>query len=128
VDDMKVGVLFRHRPDSAQGYQMLAANQQGKLSILQDGLGSFGNILQSRLGASEAQLQVAAVKNSAVHQVFVLVGAVGFDAEALVAHGGGAEPGAGAEAGGGVKGGPEEDDFCLLIGGIAGDKGFYIGR
>src|SRR5699024_8386667 len=73
------------------------------------------------------QLQVPGVENLAVGEVPVLVGAVGLQPEALVAHGRGAEPGPGAEAGGGVKGSAKEDDLGLFKGGIAGDKGLNVG-
>ena len=81
---------------------MLAAQQQGEFSVPQDFGGAGLNVLQRRLGTAEAELQVAAVEYGAVRQVRVLIGAVGFQSEALMTHGGGPEPRAGPESCGGA--------------------------
>src|SRR5699024_4406683 len=68
-----------------------------------------------------------AVKHGTIGKIGVLIGAVGLQAKAFMAHGGGAEPGAGAEAGGGVEGGAVEDDVRLGVAGVTADKGLDIG-
>ena len=84
------------------------------------------NPLQRRFRAAKAQFQIAAVKNPAVRQVFVLIRTVGLQSKALMAHGRGAEPGAGPEAGGGVEGSAVQDNFRRFIFTVAADEGFNI--
>ena len=127
VEDMQVGIAPASRPHTAQGHQMLSADEQGQFAVCEDLLRPGLDVRQSRLGAAEAKLQIAAVKHGAVGQVLILIGTVRLQAEALVAHGGGAEPGAGAKAGGGVKGCTEEDNLRFLVAALAADECFDIG-
>ena len=123
---MHLRIVLVDGPEAAQGHQVLPAQQQGQLARGQNLLRARLNVLKGHLRAAKAQLQIAAVENGVVGQILVLVGTIGLQAEALVAHGGRAKPGAGAEAGGGVKGGAEEDDLRLFKTAVAADKGLNI--
>ena len=127
VDDVQVGVFLHRSPHRAQGDQMLAAQQQRELAVLQNFLCAGLNVGQSALAGAEAQFQVTAVKHIKVRQVGVLVGAVGLQAVALVADGGRAEPGPGAVAGGGIVGGTVQHDTGGTVAAVAADKGFNVG-
>lgn len=85
---------------------MFTAQKQGQLAIPQDLCRAGFNIHQSSFAGAEAELQISAVKHVAVGQVFILIGAVGFQAIAFVADGGRAKACAGAVAGGGIERAP----------------------
>ncbi|CDE94187.1 unknown [Acidaminococcus sp. CAG:542] len=126
VDDLEVRVLFQHRPEGAQGHQVFASDHKGQLPVLEDGGSPVLNVLQGHFRTAKAQFQVPAVEHCIVRQILVLIGTVGFQAEAFVADGGRPEPGAGPVAGGGIKGGSEQDDFGLFVRSVAGQEGFHI--
>ena len=127
VDDVEAGVFLRHGPHSAQRHQMLAAQQEGQLAVLQDLCRPGLDVGEGGLAGAEAKLEVAAVEDVEVGEVGVLVGAVGLKAEALVPDGRRAEPCAGAVAGGGVKGSAVEHDVGGAVAAVAADEGFNIG-
>ena len=127
VDDMYVGPAPLDGPEAAQGHQMLAPKQHRQLACGQNLLRPALNVQQRQLRAAKAQLQITAVEDAIVGQVLVLVRAVRLQAEALMAHGGGAEPGAGTEAGSGVERGAEQNDARFLKAAVAADKGLDIG-
>ena len=77
VDDVEVRVFLHGSPHGTQRDQMLTAQQQGELAVLQN-LSSPGlNAGKGQLAGAEAELEVAAVKDVKIGQVGVLVGAVG---------------------------------------------------
>ena len=127
VDDVQVGVFLHRSPHRAQGDQMLAAQQQRELAVLQNFLCARLDVRQRQLAGAEAQLQVAAVKDVKVRQVGVLVGAVGLQAVALVADGRRAEPGTGAVAGGGIIRGTVQHDAGGTVAAVAADEVFNVG-
>ena len=126
MDDVQGGKMPHRRPHAAQGDKVLAADEQRQLAGPEDLPGAGLYRLQGHLGAAEAQLQVAGVKNGGIRQVPVLVRAVGFKAKAFMPDGGGPEAGARAEAGGRVKGGAEKDDGSFFKLRIAADERFNI--
>ena len=126
VDDVQVRVFPDRRPHRAQRHQVLPADEEGQLAVRQDLPGLFLNVPQGRFRRAEAQLQVPAVKYADIRQVLILVGAVGFQAEAFVADGGRAEPRAGPETGGGIKGCAEHRDHRAFVICVAADKGFNV--
>ena len=123
---MQVGIALCHSAHGAERQKVLAAQKQRQLACVQDLLCPAPDIRQGGLGRAEAKLQIAAVKDGVIQQIPVLIGAVGFDAEALVPHGGRAEAGARPEGRGGVKGRAEEDDLRLVKGGVAADEGLDV--
>ena len=126
VDDVQLGIPRRHRPHRPQRDQVLAAQQQRQLAVPQDLRRPGFNVDEGALAAAEAEFQVAAVKDLAVGQVGVLVGAVGLDAVALMPDGRRAEPGPRPVAGGGIVGGAVQHDLGAAVGAVAPDKGFNI--
>lgn len=98
--------IFHGSPHSPQRDEMFTAQKQGQLAIPQDLCRAGFNIHQSAFAGAEAELQISAVKHVAVGQVFILIGAVGFQAIAFVADGGRAKACAGAVAGGGIERAP----------------------
>lgn len=88
MDDVQVGVFFHGSPHGPQRDEMFTAQKQGQLAIPQDLCRAGFNIHQSAFAGAEAELQISAVKHVAIGQVFILIGAVGFQAIAFVADGG----------------------------------------
>ena len=127
MHDMQIRVFLHRSPHSAQRDQMLAAQQQRELAVLQNLLCPGLDIGQCQLAGAEAQLQIAAVEHVKVGQVGVLVGAVGLQTVALVADGGRAEPGTGAVAGGGIVGGTVQHDAGGAVAAVAADEVFNVG-
>jgi len=127
VDDVQVRVLFHRRLHRTQGHQVLAAQQQRELAVLQNFLCAGLDVRQRQLAGAEAQLQVAAVKHIKVRQVGVLVGAVGLQAVAFVADSRRAEPGTGAVAGGGIVRRTVQHDAGGAVAAVAADKGLNVG-
>ena len=119
VDDVEAWVFLHGSPHGTQRDQMLTAQQQGELAVLQN-LSSPGlNAGKGQLAGAEAELEVAAVKDVKIGQVGVLVGAVGLQPVALVPDGTGAESGTGAVAGGGIVGGTVEHDVGGAVAAVA---------
>ena len=127
VDDVEAGVFLRHGPHSAQRHQMLAAQQEGQLAVLQDLRRPGLDVGEGCLAGAEAKLEVAAVEDVEVGEVGVLVGAVGLEAEALVPDGRRAEPCAGAVAGGGIVRRTVQHDAGGAVAAVAADKGLNVG-
>lgn len=95
VDDVEVGVLFHHGPHGTQRDQMLAAQQERELAVVQDLCRAALDVGQCALAGAEAELQIAAVEDVKIGQVGVLVGAVSLQTVAFVPDGSRAEPGPG---------------------------------
>ena len=87
MDEVEVRVFVHGSPHGSLRDQMLTAQQQGELAVLQD-LSSPGlNAGKGQLAGAEAELEGAAVKDVKIGQVGVLVGAVGLQPVALVPDG-----------------------------------------
>ena len=84
VDDVEVRVFLHGSPHGAQRDQMLTAQQQGELAVLQNLSGPGLNVGKGQFAGAEAELEVAAVKDVKIGQVGVLVGAVSLQTIALV--------------------------------------------
>ena len=87
VEDVQLREAAEHRPEAAQGDKMFSADQKRQLPVGQDLLRPGFDVGQGLFRAAEAQFQVAAVKDGAVGEVLVLIGTVGLQAKALMAHG-----------------------------------------
>ena len=81
---------------------------------------------QRKATVPDTKLQISAVKDGAIFQIPVLIGAVGFQSEAFMPDSSRTEPGSWPEAGGGIKGGAIKDDFCFFIVSVAANKGLNI--
>ena len=126
MDDVQVGVFFHGSPHSPQRDEMFTAQKQGQLAIPQDLCRAGFNIHQSTFAGAEAELQISAVKHVAGGQVFILIGAVGFQAIAFVADGGRAKACAGAVAGGGIERRAVQHNAGGTVAAVTADKVFYI--
>ena len=127
VDDVQVGVFLHRSPHRAQRDQMLAAQQQRELAVLQNFLCPGLDIGQRQLAGAEAQLQITAVEHVKIGQVGVLVGAVSLQTIALVPDSRRAEPGAGAVAGGGIVRRTVQHDAGGAVAAVAADKVLNVG-
>ena len=127
VDDVEAGVFLRHGPHRTQRHQMLTAQQERKLAVVQDLCRPGLDVGKGGFAGAEAELEVAAVEDVEVGQIGVLVGAVSLEAKALVPDGRRAEPCAGAVAGGGVERCAVKHDVGGAVAAVAADKGFNIG-
>lgn len=126
MNNVQVGVFFHGSPHSPQRDEMFTAQKQGQLAIPQDLCRAGFNIHQSAFAGAEAELQISAVKHVAVGQVFILIGAVGFQAIAFVADGGRAKACAGAVAGGGIERRAVQHNAGGTVAAVTADKVFYI--
>ena len=126
VDDMKLRIFFQDCSDGTQGYKMLPSDHQWKLLVVQDSHGSVFDSRECCFRASEAKLQITAVKHCIVCQILILVRTVGFKSEAFMADSGRAESGSGPKTCGGVKWSAEQDDFGVLVFAVTSNEGFYI--
>ena len=113
VHDMQIRVLLHRSPHGTQCDQMLTAQQQRELAVLQNFLCPGLDIGQCQLAGAEAQLQIAAVEDVKIGQVGILVGAVGLQTIAV--------------AGGGIVGGTVQHDAGGAVAAVAADKGFNVG-
>ena len=127
VHDMQIRVFLHRSPHGTQCDQMLTAQQQRELAVLQDFLCPGLDIGQCQLAGAEAQLQITAVEHVKIGQVGVLVGAVSLQTIALVPDGRRAEPGAGAVAGGGIVRCTVQHDAGGAVAAVAADKGLNVG-
>ena len=127
VDDVQVRVFLHGGPHGTQGHQMLAAQQQRELAVVQNFLCPGLDVRKGALTGAEAQLQIAAVEHVKIGQIGVLVGAVSFQPVALVPDGCRAEPGTRAVAGGGIIGRAVQHDAGGTVAAVAADEGLNIG-
>ena len=127
MDDVQVGVFLHRSPHGTQCDQMLTAQQQRELAVLQDLLCPGLDIGQCQLAGAEAQLQIAAVEDVKIGQVGILVGAVGFQTIAFVSDGRRAEPCARAVASGGIVGRTVQHDAGGAVAAVTADEVFNVG-
>ena len=126
VNDLELRILRSDRAYGAEGHEVLPAEQQWQLAILQDLRRAGLDVLKRYLARTEAELEVPTVKYLRIHEVPVLVRAVGLEAEALVSHRRRAEACTWTEAGGRIKRRAVEHDVGFLVARVTADKVFNI--
>ena len=126
VNDLELRVLRGDGAYGAERYEVLTAEKQWQLAILQDLRRAGLDVLKGHLTGSEAELEVPAVKYLRVHKILILIWTVGLEAEALVTHRRRAEACARSEARGRIKRRTVEYDICFLVARITADKVFNI--
>ena len=83
VNHMEVGKALDRSSDCSQRHQMFTADHQRTLAAVQYLAGKGLDLLQSGGRIAKGKFQVAAVKDSIVSEILVLIGAVGLDPEGL---------------------------------------------
>ena len=103
MNDMQIGIFCRHSTDSAERYEMFAANHQRNFIAVDDFLRELFNIFKRIFHTAERQFQIAAVKNESVFQIKVKIRAVRLKSVAFRAHGAAGKACAGTIRRSGVK-------------------------
>ena len=126
VNDFEIRILRSDCAHGTEGHEVLTAEQQWQLAILQDLRRAGLDVLKRHLARTEAEFEVSAVKYLRIHEVPVLIRAVGLEAEALVPHRRRAEACPWTEAGGRIKRRAVEHDVGFLVARVTADKVFNI--